>query len=51
MTRMAIQHSLFAVLLFAPVVAALAVEAPTADPRYTWNLQELYPSEAAWVAA
>lgn len=51
MTRMAIQHSLFAVLLFAPVVAALAVEAPAADPSYTWNLQELYPSEAAWVAA
>src|SRR5262249_1432892 len=34
------------------LAAALAASEPTAsDPRYSWNLREMYPSEDAWVKA
>ncbi len=34
------------------LAAALAASEPAAsDPRYAWNLREMYPSEEAWVKA
>ena len=51
MTRQAVQRTILAAMLFTFVVPTFAADAPAADPRYTWNLQDLYPSEAAWVAA
>lgn len=54
MTRPAVRRTILAAMLFAsvaPAFAAHAADAAAADPRYTWNLQDLYPSEAAWVAA
>ena len=51
MTQQAVQRTILAAMLFTSVVPTFAADAPAADPRYTWNLQDLYPSEAAWVAA
>ena len=36
----------------AVLAAVLAfADSAAADPKYAWNLAELYPSETAWVAA
>ncbi len=51
MTRDVSRRALFAALFVALAVPALAADAPAVDPKYTWNLQDLFPSEAAWVAA
>jgi len=40
---------LLAAFTLAPMVAA--ADAPPVDPRFTWNLADLYPSEEAWAAA
>jgi len=42
--------ALLAVLLHA-LPAAAADDTGTPDPRYTWDLTELYPTEAAWNTA
>ena len=51
MTREASCRTIFAALLVALAIPAIAADAPAVDPKYTWNLQDLYPSEEAWVAA
>jgi oligoendopeptidase F len=42
---------LAALLAAAVAAAAPAASAAKADPKYSWNLAELYPSEASWVKA
>ena len=39
------------VLAAALAAKARAADAPAADPKYTWNLADLYPSEEAWAKA
>jgi oligoendopeptidase F len=39
------------VLVLAAVLAVSETGAASSDPKYSWNLGELYPTEAAWVAA
>ncbi len=51
MTLQVFRRAVFAALLVALAAPVFAADAPAVDPKYTWNLQDLYPSEAAWVAA
>ena len=36
---------------FFVATAVLAASGAADDPKYAWNLGDLYPTEAAWVAA
>jgi oligoendopeptidase F len=38
-------------MIFALILAAALADPATTDPKYAWNLRELYPSEAEWVKA
>jgi oligoendopeptidase F len=42
---------LVVILAFAAAPAGAADEGAATDPKYSWDLTELYPSEAAWTAA
>jgi oligoendopeptidase F len=39
------------VALFTVASASASVAVAATDPKYSWNLAELYPTEAAWAKA
>jgi oligoendopeptidase F len=51
MTRSTTRLAMLAAVLVALTVPAFAADAAKVDPKYTWNLKDLYASEEAWVAA
>ena len=37
--------------VFAAVLALMSADAVAGETKYTWDLKELYPTEAAWAQA